>query len=174
MTAPVRAMGVASPGPLNPFTGIVMAAPNLGWRNVPLRDELRKALNLPVEINNDCNLAAMGEQKYGAARGKKDVAYVTLSTGIGCGVILNNQLVLGARGQATELGHMSVEFNSSMNYQRPTRRAGGLGRRASHCGAGAAQIARGPTFAHARTRRRRNQQSDGQRGGRGGATQVMR
>jgi glucokinase len=112
----VRAVGVASPGPLNPFTGIVMAAPNLGWRDVPLRDELRKALNLLVEINNDANLAALGEQQYGAARGKKDLAYVTLSTGIGCGVILNNQLLLGARGQATELGHMSVEFNSSMNY----------------------------------------------------------
>ncbi len=112
----VRAIGVASPGPLNPFTGIVMSAPNLGWHNVPLRDELRKALNLPIEINNDANLAALGEQQYGAARGKKDVAYVTLSTGIGCGVILNNQLVLGAHGQATELGHMSVAFNSSVNY----------------------------------------------------------
>jgi glucokinase len=112
----VRAVGVASPGPLNPFTGIVMAAPNLHWHNVPLRDELRKALNLPIEINNDANLAALGEQRYGAARGKKDMAYVTLSTGIGCGVILNNQMVLGARGQATELGHMSVAFNSSVNY----------------------------------------------------------
>lgn len=112
----VRAVGVASPGPLNPFTGMVMVAPNLHWRNVPLRDELRKALHLPVEINNDANLAALGEQQYGAARGMKDVAYVTLSTGIGCGVILNNQLVLGARGQATELGHISVAFDSNVNY----------------------------------------------------------
>ena len=113
---PVRAVGVASPGPLNPFTGVVLVAPNLRWRAVPLRAELHKALNLPVEINNDANLAALGEQQYGAAQGKKDMAYVTLSTGIGCGVILNNQLVLGARGLATELGHMSVAFNSSVNY----------------------------------------------------------
>jgi glucokinase len=115
--APVRGVGVASPGPLNPFTGMVMMAPTLGWRDVPLRDALQQALKLPVGINNDANLAALGEQRYGAARGKKNMAYVTLSTGIGCGVILNNQLVLGARGQATELGHMSVAFDSDQNYQ---------------------------------------------------------
>jgi glucokinase len=112
----VLGVGVASPGPLNPFTGVVLYVSTLNWRDVPLRDELSRALGLPVQINNDANLAALGEQQFGAARGHADIAYVTLSTGIGCGVILGNRLVLGARGLATELGNTSVEYNSPHNY----------------------------------------------------------
>lgn len=112
----VLGVGVASPGPLNPFTGVVLYVSTLNWRDVPLRDDLSRALGLPVQVNNDANLAALGEQQFGAARGCVDMAYVTLSTGIGCGVILNNRLVLGARGLATELGNTSVEYNSALNY----------------------------------------------------------
>jgi glucokinase len=113
-TGKVRAAAVASPGPLNPFTGVVMYAPNLpGWLDVPLRDILRRELGLPVEIGNDANLAALGEQRFGAARGVKDMTYITLSTGIGAGVILNNQLVLGMNGQATEVGHTVMDINAS-------------------------------------------------------------
>lgn len=111
--APVKAAGVACPGPLDPYTGIVLLAANLqGWRDVPLRDILRARLGLPVAIGNDANLAALGEQKYGAGRGVRDLAYVTISTGIGCGVILNDQLVLGSRGLATEVGHMVIDLAS--------------------------------------------------------------
>ena len=104
----IHAVGVASPGTLNPYTGKVMFAQNLGWQDVPLRDFLQHELGLPVGIGNDANLAALGEQQYGAGRGIANLAYVTLSTGIGCGVILNNQLILGAHGLATEGGHMTV------------------------------------------------------------------
>ena len=113
----VIAAAVASPGPLNPFTGVVMYAPNLpGWTDVPLRDILRGELGIPVEIGNDANLAALGEQRYGAARGLRDMAYVTLSTGIGTGVILNNQLVLGMHGLATEVGHIVMDVNADWTH----------------------------------------------------------
>lgn len=105
----IHAVGVASPGTLNPYTGIVMFAPNLGWSDVPLQKLLQNELGLPVGIGNDANLAALGEQQYGAGKGIANLVYVTLSTGIGSGVILNNQLVLGAHGLATEGGHMTVD-----------------------------------------------------------------
>jgi glucokinase len=109
----VAALAVAAPGPLDPFTGVVMYAPNLpGWYDVPLRQILKDRLGVPAAIANDANMAALGEQRYGAARGIRDMAYVTLSTGIGCGVILNNQLVLGLRGLATELGHICIDINA--------------------------------------------------------------
>ena len=116
-TGSVHAAAVASPGPLNPYTGVVMYAPNLpGWLDVPLRDILRRELGLPVEIGNDANLAALGEQRFGAARGVKDMTYITLSTGIGAGVILNNQLVLGMNGLATEVGHTVMDINAGWTH----------------------------------------------------------
>jgi glucokinase len=108
----VAGVGIASPGPIDPYTGTVLYAANLYWHDVPLRDALREALHLPVVVGNDANLAALGEQKYGAGRGVRDLVYITLSTGIGCGVILNDQLVLGQRGLATELGHMVIDYNA--------------------------------------------------------------
>lgn len=113
----VRAAAVASPGPLDPFKGIVMYAPNLpGWLDVPLREILRRELCIPVEIGNDANLAALGEQRYGAAKGLRDMVFITLSTGIGAGVILNNQLVLGMSGLATEVGHIVMDVNSDWTH----------------------------------------------------------
>jgi glucokinase len=116
-TGVVKAAAVASPGPLNPYTGVVMYAPNLpGWSDVPLRSILRQQLQLPVEIGNDANLAALGEQRWGAARGVADMAYITLSTGVGAGVILNNQLVLGLHGLATEVGHTVMDLNADWTH----------------------------------------------------------
>lgn len=108
----VDGVGVASPGPIDPYTGTVLYAANLYWHDVPLRDALHIALKLSVTVGNDANLAALGEQRYGAGRGVRDLVYITLSTGIGCGVILNDQLVLGHRGLATEIGHMVIDYNA--------------------------------------------------------------
>ncbi len=108
----VAGVGVASPGPIDPYTGTVLYAANLHWHDVPLRDALQEKLRFPVTVGNDANLAALGEQAYGAGRGVRDLVYITLSTGIGCGVILNDQLVLGHRGLATEIGHMVMDFNA--------------------------------------------------------------
>ena len=106
----VRAVGVSAPGPLDPFRGVILQAPNLpGWRDVPVADHLRQALRCPAFVGNDANLAALAEQRRGAGRGRADVAYITVSTGIGGGVISGGRLVLGHHGLAGEVGHITLE-----------------------------------------------------------------
>lgn len=105
----VKAIGICAPGPIDPFSGIVFRAPNLpGWVNVPLRDKIKAHFQIPTVIGNDANMAAMGEWRFGAGRGHNDVLFLTISTGIGGGVIAGGRLVVGARGLATELGHVTV------------------------------------------------------------------
>ncbi|MFN3929835.1 MAG: ROK family protein, partial [Thermoflexus sp.] len=106
---PVEAIGVGAPGPLDPQTGVVLTAPNLGWENVPLADRLRDRFGVPCFVGNDANLAALGEWKYGAGRGHEHLVYLTVSTGIGGGVITHGMLLEGARGLGAELGHIVVE-----------------------------------------------------------------
>jgi glucokinase len=103
----VAGIGIAAAGPLNPHTGIVLNAPNLpGWNNLPLKQHMEDRLHRPVFIGNDANLAALGEWKFGAARGHHDVIYLTISTGIGGGIITGGQLLVGANGLGAEVGHM--------------------------------------------------------------------
>ena len=106
---PVDAISVAAPGPLNPYTGIIVSTPNIpAWTNYPLADLLSKRYKVPAFLGNDANLAALGEWKFGAGQGHHDVLYLTLSTGIGGGVISSDMLIEGCRGMATELGHVTV------------------------------------------------------------------
>ncbi len=105
----VHAMGVAVPGYLDPETGVVLSAPNIqGWVKFPLLRMLQDRFPTTVMLGNDANLAAMGEWKYGAGRGYKNVLYLTISTGIGGGVIVNDNLLTGAHGLAAELGHVTI------------------------------------------------------------------
>ena len=102
-------IGVGAPGPLNPYRGLVLDAPNLpGLVNMPLRDRLSERFGCPVVIGNDANLAALGELRYGAGRGAKHLLYLTIGTGIGGGVIADGRLLLGKSGLAAELGHMQA------------------------------------------------------------------
>jgi glucokinase len=106
---PVDAISVAAPGPLNPHTGTVISTPNIpAWKNYPLADLLFKKYKVPAFLGNDANLAAVGEWKYGAGQGHHDVLYLTLSTGIGGGVISGDRLIEGCNGMAAELGHITV------------------------------------------------------------------
>jgi len=106
---PVDAISIAAPGPLNPHTGIIIATPNIpAWTNYPLAELLSKQYHVPAYLGNDANLAALGEWKYGAGQGHHDVLYLTLSTGIGGGVISSDMLIEGCCGMATELGHVTV------------------------------------------------------------------
>ncbi len=92
------------------FDGRVHFAPNLpGLVNVPLRDQLNEALDLPVVIDNDANVAAWGEAVYGAAAGVRDALLITLGTGIGGGIIAGGALYRGGHGFAAEIGHFTVE-----------------------------------------------------------------
>jgi glucokinase len=105
----VRAVGLAAPGPIDPHKGIIYHAPNIpSWVNLPLRDELEQALHTPVAVGNDANLACLGEWRYGAGQGHADMIYLTISTGIGGGVITSGRLLLGAHGLAGEMGHITV------------------------------------------------------------------
>ncbi len=105
------AAGFAAPGPIDVERGAVLAPPNLpGWRDVPLRDPLGEALGLPVHVENDANAAALAEWRHGAGRGSDDVAYLTMSTGVGAGLILGGRLHRGHRGRASEFGHACVEW----------------------------------------------------------------
>ena len=108
--AEILGVGVGAPGPLDPFEGIVLHAPTLqGWVNVPLRALLQEHTGLPVILNNDGNAAALGEWYFGSGRGCQDFIYVTVSTGIGGGIIANGQLLLGRKGMAGEVGHMHIQ-----------------------------------------------------------------
>lgn len=108
--ADVDAIGIVAPGPLDPWLGVILEAPNLpGWEDLPLKDRLSSSLSRPVVVGNDANLAALAEQRFGAGQGKRHMIYITVSTGIGGGVIIDNKLLLGVRGLAAEVGHMTLE-----------------------------------------------------------------
>jgi len=108
--AEVVSIAIAAPGFLDPKAGVVVTAPNIaGWVNLPIAEIIRSHFHVPVYLGNDANLAAMGEWHFGAGRGYSDILYITVSTGIGGGLIAGGHLVEGAHGMAGELGHVMAE-----------------------------------------------------------------
>lgn len=111
----VSAIGIASPGPLDPHAGVILDTPNiLEWDNFPLAAKLTDQFNVPVYLDNDANMAGLGEWQYGAGQGHRDLVYLTISTGIGGGVISGDQLLQGYRGMGAELGHMLIDPNGPL------------------------------------------------------------
>jgi glucokinase len=107
--AEVSAVGVGAPGVILVNKGIVVKSPNFpDWNNLPLKAELEKALNIPVFIENDANAAALGEKWRGAGRNITSMILLTLGTGVGGGIILDNRIWHGADGMAGEIGHMTL------------------------------------------------------------------
>ena len=105
-------IGIGVPGPVDPWSGVVYSPPNLpGWGEVPVKTFMEMQLNLPVYVGNDANLAALGEFTFGAGVGVKDMVYITVSTGIGGGIVAGGKLLLGVRGLAGEIGHMTIDKN---------------------------------------------------------------
>ncbi len=102
------AVGVGVAGQCLGATGVVLNAPNLGWRDVPFGELLRGALGVPVRVANDLSAAAWGERRFGAAHGLDDVALVFVGSGVGSGLILGGRLYHGATGVAGEFGHVKV------------------------------------------------------------------
>jgi len=108
----VRAIAVSTGGPLNPQTGVLLTPPSLpSWRNVPIKASLEETFKIPVWVENDADLAALGEQRFGAGRGCDRVIYITVSTGIGGGIILDGNLLTGSDLSVAEIGHMVVDPN---------------------------------------------------------------
>ena len=105
-------VGVASPGPLNPRTGVVHYTPNLpGWRDMPLVEMLQGHIGRKVALANDGNCAALGEARYGSAKGVENLIYLALGTGIGGGIISEGVLIDGKNGLGPEVGHVTVAID---------------------------------------------------------------
>ncbi|MFC0023738.1 ROK family glucokinase [Neobacillus cucumis] len=100
-------IGIGAPGPVNVQEGTIEVAVNLGWDNFPLRDILQQETSLPVVVENDANMAAIGEMWKGAGRGAKNLICITLGTGVGGGIIVNGKLVHGENGAGGEIGHIT-------------------------------------------------------------------
>ena len=104
----IKGIGISSPGPLSTSEGKVVFAPMLNWRNVYLRDIVSEAFGMPVLLEKDTNAAAYGEKFLGAGKGYNNIIYITVSTGIGSGIICNGEIVHGKHDFAGEFGHICI------------------------------------------------------------------
>lgn len=102
------AIGIGAPGPVQEETGMLYEAVNLGWKHYPLKRQLEEETGLPVAVDNDANIAALGEMWKGAGGGARHLLFVTLGTGVGGGVIANGAIVRGTNGAGGEIGHMTM------------------------------------------------------------------
>jgi glucokinase len=110
--AQIAGIGIGAPGPLDSRTGIVFSPPNMpGWDSVPMHDIFAEHYHVPIYVENDANAAALGEFMFGAGQGCKDIVYLTVSTGVGGGVIVDGKILEGVSGTAAELGHMTVDWH---------------------------------------------------------------
>jgi glucokinase len=106
----VAVVGLGTAGMVS-LDGVVRFAPNIAWREFPLGERVRAAVGLPTLVDNDANVAAWGEFRYGAGRGSTDMLLVTVGTGIGGGIVSGGKLLRGSHGFAAEIGHIIVEPN---------------------------------------------------------------
>jgi len=107
----VAAVGLGIPCTIDRERGVAISAVNLPIHNLPIRDLMRERLGIPVFIDNDANVAALAEHRFGAAKGTSDAVMLTIGTGIGGGVIIDGELYRGSTGAASEPGHMVIDFD---------------------------------------------------------------
>ena len=107
--SPVLGIGVGVPGLVDVSSGTLLFAPNLKWRDVPLREVFSQEFDVPVFVDNDANMAALGERYFGAAQGSRDFVYLSTGVGLGGGIVLDGQLYRGIGGYAGEIGHMTIK-----------------------------------------------------------------
>ncbi len=111
----ISALGLGVPGPIASEAGMVFAPPIMpGWDGYPIQTNLEARWGLPISLNNDAELGALGEWAYGAGRGENHLAYIKVGTGIGSGLLLNGQIYRGATGSAGEIGHLTIEENGPL------------------------------------------------------------
>jgi glucokinase len=107
----IRGIGICSPGPLDPVTGVVINPPNLPcWRNFPLAAEISRLYGVPVKVDNDANAAALAEARWGAGRGYRNIFYACIGTGIGTGIVFDGSIYHGRTGAAAEGGHVTIDY----------------------------------------------------------------
>jgi glucokinase len=111
----VKGIGICSPGPLDPKTGVVLNPPNLPcWRNFPLAAATERAFGVPARVDNDANAAGLAEVLWGAGAGYRNVFYATLGTGIGTGIVFDKNIYHGRTGSAAEGGHVTIDYNGPL------------------------------------------------------------
>lgn len=111
----ILTIGVGVPGPIVTEAGMVSGPPIMpGWDSYPIRDHLQELWACPVTLSNDAELGALGEWAYGAGRGERNLAYIKVGTGIGCGLLLDGRLYRGTTGSAGEIGHVTLIENGPL------------------------------------------------------------
>lgn len=110
----IVAIGCGVPGGINTFTGVCDFASNLGWKDLPIAKILSDAFSLPCKIDNDANVAMLGEIKFGQNKQYKNAILLTLGTGIGGGIYVNDHLYVGNEGKGAEIGHMVIAANGHL------------------------------------------------------------
>lgn len=114
--SPPVGVGISAPGPLDQRAGVVIGPPNLrGWHHVPLARLVEERLELPTFLERDTNVAVMAEWRHGAAQDADDVVYVTVSTGIGGGLVIDGRPLYGKDGAAGEIGHLTVDLDGPVD-----------------------------------------------------------
>jgi glucokinase len=104
----IKTIGIGSPGPLDAKAGIIVTTPNLPFRNFQLVKPIIEKFNIPTFLDNDANVAAIGEYMLGSGKGTTNMVYITVSTGIGGGAILDGRVYRGSTSNALEVGHMTI------------------------------------------------------------------
>ena len=111
----VRSITIAAPGPIDLKRGVLVNPPNLPWQNVPLVAMMGRATGAKVHLANDADMAGLGEFHHGAGRGSRNMVYITWSTGVGGGLIIDGKLHRGAHGTAGEIGHIIIDPNGPLD-----------------------------------------------------------
>jgi glucokinase len=104
----IKGIGIGAPGPLDSKKGIILSSPNLPYLNFNIITMLENRFKLPVVLDNDANIGAIGEFVFGIGKGTENMVYMTVSTGVGAGVILNGKIYRGSTSNAAEIGHITV------------------------------------------------------------------
>lgn len=107
----IDAIGIGSPGVLDLDAGTIITSPNLPFKNFELVKKLKQYFNVSIYLDNDANIATIGEYMLGAGKGKDNIVYVTVSTGVGGGAIINGEVYRGNTANALEVGHMTLDPN---------------------------------------------------------------
>lgn len=107
----ILGLGLSLPGLVDANLGTLLFAPNLGWSNTPMKDWLKQSFDFPIYVDNEANLAALGEAYFGAARDCNFVLYINITAGVGAGIVLNQRILPGSSGLAGEVGHMTIDPN---------------------------------------------------------------
>ena len=110
----VSGIGIGSLGPLDIKKGSILIGPNLPFNNVPLKGPLEKVFQCPIRVLNDASSAVLGEKLFGAGKGTDNLCYVTISSGIGCGAVVDGKLLSGKDGNAHEMGHTVIDMEARL------------------------------------------------------------